>query len=78
VALRADVLCVTGARLGIEFGIERLPQRFTGERYYEGVTHGGMVANLTVYLRKRRPVLDDIDAFIRAQSGTQTVGVRAP
>jgi len=38
------------------------------EHYYEGVTHGGMVANLTVYLRNRRPVLDDIGAFIQQQS----------
>jgi acetyl esterase/lipase len=38
------------------------------EHYYPGVTHGGMVANLTVYLRNRRPTLDDIASFIQQQS----------
>lgn len=38
------------------------------EHYYEGMTHGGIVAALTVYLRNRRPVLEQIDQFIRAQN----------
>jgi acetyl esterase/lipase len=38
------------------------------EHYYPGVTHGGIVASMTVYLRNRRPVLNQIDQFIRAQS----------
>ena len=38
------------------------------EHYYAGVTHGGIVANLTQYLRRRRPVLNDIAEFIQAQS----------
>jgi dipeptidyl aminopeptidase/acylaminoacyl peptidase len=38
------------------------------EHYYEGVTHGGIIANLTKYVRQRRPVLNDIAEFIRAQS----------
>jgi acetyl esterase/lipase len=38
------------------------------ERYYDGMTHGGIVAGMTMYFRNRRPVLNDIDQFIRAQS----------
>lgn len=34
------------------------------ERYYPGMTHGGIVAALTVYLRSRRTVLDEIDRFL--------------
>jgi acetyl esterase/lipase len=48
------------------------------EQYYAGVTHGGIVANLTRYLRNRRPVLDDIDAFIQAQSRTENIVTRTP
>ena len=38
------------------------------DHYYEGMTHGGIVASMTVYLRNRRPVLNQIEEFIRAQS----------
>ncbi len=38
------------------------------EHYYEGMSHGDMVASMTVYLRKRRAILNDIDQFIAAQS----------
>jgi acetyl esterase/lipase len=48
------------------------------EQYYAGVTHGGMVASLTRYLRNRRTVLDDIEAFIKAQSQTQSLVIRSP
>jgi acetyl esterase/lipase len=38
------------------------------EHYYEGMTHGGIVAGMTKYFRNRRPVLNQIDQFIKAQS----------
>jgi acetyl esterase/lipase len=34
------------------------------ERYYEGVSHGGILAGLSVYFRNRRPVLEDIAKFV--------------
>ena len=33
------------------------------ERYYDGMTHGGTLAAMSVYYRGRRTVLDEIDAF---------------
>ncbi len=39
------------------------------ERYYPGMTHGGIVAALSVYLRGRRAVLDEIDGFLAADPG---------
>jgi acetyl esterase/lipase len=38
------------------------------EHYYEGMSHGGIVAGMTKYFRNRRPVLNQIDQFIKAQS----------
>jgi acetyl esterase/lipase len=34
------------------------------ERYYEDMSHGGILGALSVYLRSRRTVLDDVSAFI--------------
>jgi acetyl esterase/lipase len=34
------------------------------EHYYEGMGHGGVLGALSIYLRSRRPVLDDIAAFV--------------
>lgn len=34
------------------------------EHYYEGMTHGGILGALSIYLRSRRTVLDDIAAFV--------------
>lgn len=34
------------------------------EHYYEGVSHGGILAGLSVYYRERRPVLEEIGKFI--------------
>lgn len=44
------------------------------EHYYEGITHGGILAAITRYLRNRRPVLDQIDEFIREQAQVKTAG----
>ncbi len=34
------------------------------EKYYAGMSHGGIVAALTIYLRGKETVLDEIDRFI--------------
>jgi acetyl esterase/lipase len=42
------------------------------EHYYDGITHGGILAAMTRYLRNRRPLLDQIDQFIQEQSPPKT------
>jgi len=36
-------------------------------RYYDGLGHGGLLATLSVPLRGRAPVLDEIEQFVRRQ-----------
>ena len=36
------------------------------ERYFAGMSHGGILAPLSVYFRDREPVLDEISLFIEA------------
>ena len=38
------------------------------EHYYEGASHGGILAGLTVYFRNRRPVLEDVVGFVEVGS----------
>lgn len=37
------------------------------ERYYDDMSHSGVLAAMSVYYRGRRQVLDDIDVFIKAE-----------
>jgi len=37
------------------------------ERYYDGMSHGGTLGALSIYLRSRRTVLDDVVAFVETQ-----------
>ncbi len=41
------------------------------EKYYDDMSHVDIISALSVYYRKRRPVLDDIDAFVRATVAKQ-------
>jgi acetyl esterase/lipase len=50
------------------------------ERYYDGMSHGGTLAAMSVYYRSRRTVLDEIDAFTgvgRAVSGNTAASATA-
>jgi acetyl esterase/lipase len=39
------------------------------EHYYDGMSHGGVLATLSVYFRKNRTVLQEIGEFIEAPAG---------
>lgn len=41
------------------------------EHYYEGMSHGGVLATLSVYFRKNRTVLQEIGEFIEGPDGEQ-------
>jgi acetyl esterase/lipase len=40
------------------------------ERYYKGMSHAGIIRAFSVFERNRRPVLDDVDRFIRDNSSS--------
>jgi acetyl esterase/lipase len=44
------------------------------DKYYADTTHGGMLAALSRYLRSRRTVLDDVDAFLQSAQPAALAG----
>ena len=46
------------------------------EHYYEGMSHGGVLATLSVYFRKNRTVLQEIDEFVAAADNSRKEAVQ--
>lgn len=50
----------------------REQQGSVSERYFPGMSHGGILASLSVYLRGGAPVLDEISRFVIEHTGPVT------